>query len=110
MFKLKKQLYLFKIVLFICLGLFLITNNHQVIAMESNNNAATTNGDTTLINLIARKNILKQQIIDVQNNNNENNMRELELQTLKAEYRQVKRRIIIYENISQGIPTRRNQN
>ncbi|QYC31202.1 SVM family protein [Paulownia witches'-broom phytoplasma] len=36
MFKLKKHLLLFKIVLFLVLGLFLIANNHQVMAMENN--------------------------------------------------------------------------
>ncbi|AYJ01076.1 hypothetical protein CWO85_00790 [Candidatus Phytoplasma ziziphi] len=37
MFKLKKQLYLFKIVLFICLGLLFVinNNNNQVMAMEN---------------------------------------------------------------------------
>ncbi|ABC65397.1 SVM family protein [Candidatus Phytoplasma asteris] len=35
-FRLKKQLYLLIIVLFTFLGLFFITNNHQVMAMEKN--------------------------------------------------------------------------
>ncbi|WP_349401797.1 putative secreted protein, SVM family protein [Candidatus Phytoplasma solani] len=35
MFKVKKQLFLFKIVLLVCLGLFLITNIHQVMATEN---------------------------------------------------------------------------
>ncbi|WP_349401798.1 putative secreted protein, SVM family protein [Candidatus Phytoplasma solani] len=37
MFKVKKQLFLFKIVLLVCLGLFLITNIHQVMAMDNYN-------------------------------------------------------------------------
>ncbi|GLH60562.1 SVM family protein [Paulownia witches'-broom phytoplasma] len=43
MFKLKKQLYLFKIVLFVFLGLFLITDNHQVMAMDDNSSSSQNN-------------------------------------------------------------------
>ncbi|WP_349401856.1 putative membrane protein, SVM family protein [Candidatus Phytoplasma solani] len=37
MFKVKKQLHLFKIVLFICLGLLFVINNNQVMAMDNYN-------------------------------------------------------------------------
>ncbi|QYC30822.1 SVM family protein [Paulownia witches'-broom phytoplasma] len=43
MFKLKKQLYLFKIVLFVFLGIFLITDNHQVMAMDDNSSSSQNN-------------------------------------------------------------------
>ncbi len=44
MFKLKKQLFLFKIVLFVCLGLlFVINNNNQVMAIDDNSSLSQNN-------------------------------------------------------------------
>lgn len=63
MFKLKKHLFLFKIVLFICLGLFLITNNHKVMAMDkdipSTSNKHQKNDNSTIEEIIIN---LKNQI------------------------------------------------
>ncbi|MFB5030010.1 MAG: hypothetical protein WJU30_00568 [Candidatus Phytoplasma pruni] len=107
MFKVKNQFKIISIFLFTFIGLLFIINNNIVMAMDENNdNPQQTNGDTVLSRLIRQRDDLEQQI----NNAPNNNLPLIEIQALQSQHRQIRRRIILYQNKLQGIPTTRNTN
>ncbi|MEC4558627.1 MAG: SVM family protein ['Conium maculatum' witches'-broom phytoplasma] len=109
MFKSKNQFKTIFLCLITFISLLFIFHNHQTMAMDNQNNNninQQTNGDTKLLNLINQRNNLEQQINNAQNNN----LTLIEIQALQNHHRLIKRRIILYKNKLNGIPTLRNTN
>ncbi len=104
--RLKKQLYLLTIVLFIFLGLFLFTNNNQVMAMDNKKNyiknkKTPTDIKNELFNLLTNKKELEDKIHYLRNKKQVNRSERNIVLKLEIEHNEIKSKISeIYKNNS----------
>ncbi|QKX95099.1 SVM family protein [Candidatus Phytoplasma asteris] len=105
-FRLKKQLYLLPIALFIYLGLFLFTNHHQVMAMDNKkhyikNKKTSTDIKKELFNLLTNKKELEDKIHYFRNKKQVNLYERDIVLKLEIEHNELKSKISeIYKNNS----------